>query len=172
MLNFASGEGKKVEVTTMNDAEPRFIDVGKERIERIDGPLLIQLPDWVRTGDGNQYNLIWGRASVMKAEEVLGVKPHNSANWFLCVGSGEKRMLIAGCRIHYVLICPVCPEGGNVYNAEDRAKTHRWLVSYRTANSSGTLVLTVERDADLRAVVAARLQVEPSAVEIVETERV
>lgn len=157
----------------MGEAEPKYIEAGRGRVEQIEGPLLIQLPDWIRGADGNQYNVVWGRAAVLKAEEVLGVKPHNSANWFLSVGSGERRILIAGCRVHYVSICPVCPEGGNVYNAEDMAKTHRWAVTYKLSpEKSGVMLLTVARTASVKETLAARLGVGMDVIEIVEAERI
>ena len=76
--------------------------------------LLITTDDWFFSKDGNQYKAIWGKCFIKKADEVLGFKPSQSANWYLQVGNDENAVIIAGCRIHYTQICLEKPSGNNV----------------------------------------------------------
>ncbi len=71
-----------------------------------DGPVLVTCDDWLRAKDGRQYRAVWGAARLVKAEELLGFKPTNSANWGLIIGEGSPdAIFIAGCRIHYIQRC-------------------------------------------------------------------
>lgn len=70
------------------------------------GNTLIQADDWFFGPDGEQYRAVYGTVSIVKAEDLLGLKPHNSANWFAIVGPPGKQIIIAGCRIHYACHAP------------------------------------------------------------------
>jgi hypothetical protein len=80
---------------------------------------LIRTDEWFYGADGRTYTAAYGPVFVIKAEDALGFKPKNSADWFLQVGDAEsgEAVLIAGCRIHYVGLFPVCPNGADIYDA-------------------------------------------------------
>ena len=83
-----------------------------------DGQLMaVQVDDWVMAPDGQQYRVLFGRVRVIRAKDLLGLEPRNSANWFLRVGEGEGAVLVAGCRIHYAFCVTKKPQGTHVYDA-------------------------------------------------------
>ena len=73
---------------------------------------LITTDDWFYAPDGQTYKAAWGRVEICKSEDLLGVKPHNYANWFAVV---DDILLIAGCQIHYAVGCENRPAGTAVY---------------------------------------------------------
>jgi hypothetical protein len=75
--------------------------------------MLINTDDYFVAKDGQSYRAVWGLAKVIEAKEVLGLKPTNSANWYLQVGTDENCMFIAGCKIHYAQLCLNKPIGAN-----------------------------------------------------------
>lgn len=77
--------------------------------------LLIQTDDWWAAPDGQKYNAVWGLCRIIEAKELLGLKPSQSANWYLQVGENENAMFIAGCRIHYAHVCLKEPKGNDTY---------------------------------------------------------
>jgi len=74
--------------------------------------VLITTNDWFYAPNGQQYKAVWGKVKICKSENLLGVKPHNYANWFVIV---DDVVLIAGCQIHYVLLCDQKPIGNSVF---------------------------------------------------------
>jgi hypothetical protein len=73
---------------------------------------------WFFGKDGQQYKSVWGKSKVLEAKDILGLKPSNSANWYLQVGDNENAVFVAGCRIHYAMICLNKPLGKEVYCVE------------------------------------------------------
>ncbi|MFW5830785.1 MAG: hypothetical protein ACOCVA_00950 [Prolixibacteraceae bacterium] len=68
---------------------------------------LVTTDGWWFAPDGMQYKSVWGKASIMKTEDVLGFTPlRPSTNWFICIGD----VVIAGCQIHYLIRCPKKPD--------------------------------------------------------------
>lgn len=65
---------------------------------------LVTTDSWFVAPDGEQYRAAWGRAEIIKIEDVFGFTPlRPSTNWFLRVGKGNLSVLIAGCQIYYVV---------------------------------------------------------------------
>jgi len=62
---------------------------------------LITAEDWFFAPDGENYRAVFGTVhGVIDAAEALGVKANaRSTNWYVLIGD----MLLAGCRVHYVL---------------------------------------------------------------------
>jgi hypothetical protein len=56
--------------------------------------------------DGHWYRSAIGPVTMIRAKDVLGFEPRNSANWFAQIGINEKAVVIAGCRIHYAIPFP------------------------------------------------------------------
>lgn len=77
--------------------------------------LLIETDDWFTAPNGQKYKSVWGKCKVLDAKEILGFKPSQSTNWYLQVGSDEKAMFVAGCRIHYAHVCLEQPKGNDTY---------------------------------------------------------
>lgn len=77
----------------------------------------VQSDDWMFGPDGQQYRVAFGPVSVIRAKDILGFEPKNSANWFVQVGYGDKAVLIAGCRVHYAMLTQTKPVGTHVYDA-------------------------------------------------------
>ena len=65
---------------------------------------LVSVDDWFTAPDGNSYKSVWGNVKVINAEAMFGVIPVNCTNIFLQVGEGDKSMLIAGTRVHYMVL--------------------------------------------------------------------
>lgn len=81
--------------------------------------VLITTNEWFFAPDGQSYKAVWGKAEIFKSEDLLGVKPHNYANWFARV---DGVFLIAGCQIHYVMLCEERPVGTHVFVPADGKK--------------------------------------------------
>lgn len=78
---------------------------------------LVKPDDWFYGADGRSYAAAYGPIFALKAEDVLGFKPKNSADWFLQVGEGARAVLIAGCKIHYAGLFDSCPASAEIYDA-------------------------------------------------------
>ena len=83
--------------------------------------VLISTDGWFYAQDGQQYKAVWGKAKVHKAEEILGFNPKRSENWFVVVGEGYDALLIGGCQISYVQICPSPPRCPNILVVDGEA---------------------------------------------------
>lgn len=91
--------------------------------EGFDGAnVLITTNEWFFAPDGQSYKAAWGKAEIFKSEDLLGVKPHNYANWFALV---DGVFLIAGCQIHYVVRCEERPVGTHVFVPADTKKEEK-----------------------------------------------
>lgn len=67
--------------------------------------------------DGRDYRGAFGPIVVVKAEQVLGFKPKNSADWFVQIGDNlETAVFIAGCRIHYFNLSPKKPPNSVIFD--------------------------------------------------------
>lgn len=71
--------------------------------------LLITTDDWFTGPDGIDYKRVFGPVDVITAKALLGFEPKSSTNWFAAVGPPGRQVLIFGCRIHYVVMCPERP---------------------------------------------------------------
>jgi hypothetical protein len=78
---------------------------------------LVKPDEWFYGPDGRAYTAAYGPITAIKAEQVLGFKPKNSADWFLQVGYEDKAVLLAGCRVHYAGLFAKCPPSSEIYDA-------------------------------------------------------
>lgn len=86
--------------------------------------VLVTTSNWFFAPDGRQYKQAWGTVKICKFEDLLGVKPYNYANWFLVFND---ILLIAGCQIHYAIVCDDRPASEEVFNAENYRHDKRWI---------------------------------------------
>lgn len=65
--------------------------------------ILVTTNAWFIAPNGQQYRAVFGTVKgIFNDEEVLGVKTNDrSTNWYLEIGD----MVIAGCQIHYAVVC-------------------------------------------------------------------
>ena len=77
------------------------------------GNYLITTDNWFYAPDGIQYNAVWGNVQIL-SDDILGIKTNvRSSNWFAKVGTNESHIVIAGCQIHYAVLCEK-PHTGSV----------------------------------------------------------
>lgn len=81
--------------------------------------VLITTNDWFFAPNGQSYKAVWGTVKICESKDVLGVKPHNYANWFAIV---DNVIFIAGCQIHYAVLCENRPIGTSVFCTENFKK--------------------------------------------------
>jgi len=73
------------------------------------GKYLINTDNWFVAPDGKQYKAVWGQVQIVN-DSILGITTNrNSTNWFAMVGEGKKHVIIAGCQIHYAVMCEEKP---------------------------------------------------------------
>jgi len=77
-------------------------------------PILVTTSNWFRAKDGFQYLAAWGHARLISASALLGFEPTNSANWLLVFDGGEDTLIIGGCQVNYIQICPRPPVGKDI----------------------------------------------------------
>jgi len=78
------------------------------------GNYLISTDDWFFAPDGQQYKAVWGKAQVLSDEDGLGIKTNErSTNWYVFVGDDEKGMIVAGCQVHYAVLCKNRPSNAD-----------------------------------------------------------
>lgn len=85
------------------------------------GKYLITTDSWFIAPDGKQYRAVWGDVRILE-DAFLGLKTNrNSSNWFAMVGTESNHVIIAGCQIHYAVMCETKPEDGLVkdYSIKD-----------------------------------------------------
>lgn len=79
---------------------------------------LITCSNWFVAPDGKQYRSVWGKVEVYSDKETLGIQTNDrSSNWYAIVGeagNNGKRMIVAGCQIHYACVCIEKPFTGEV----------------------------------------------------------
>ena len=81
----------------------------KIKYKQMKGTYLITTDNWFFAPDGKQYRSAWGKVEVL-GDSMLGIKTNaRSANWFIQVGSTDKGVIIAGCQVHYAVICEEKP---------------------------------------------------------------
>jgi hypothetical protein len=89
-----------------------FIDYLK--MKKMKGKYLVTTDNWFYAPDGKKYKAAWGEVNVAE-DSILGVKTNrNSSNWFLCVGGGDREIIIAGCQVHYAIKCINTPSINSV----------------------------------------------------------
>lgn len=68
------------------------------------GKYLITTDSWFYAPDGNTYQAVWGEVTILKDDQILGIKTNrNSSDWYVQVGFGEKHTIVAGCQMHYAV---------------------------------------------------------------------
>lgn len=78
----------------------------------------IHCDDWFTAPDGSRRCGAYGPATILRAQDLLGFRPRNSADWFVQIGFGARAVLIAGCRIHYAIPFPSgCPRNPDIWDA-------------------------------------------------------
>lgn len=91
---------------------------------------LLTCDNWFVAPDGRQYRSVWGRIEIYDSEKTLGVKTNvKSTNWYVIVGEQGKRVIIAGCQVHYACVCMDKPNTGRVQD-EKFVETAKENVSY------------------------------------------
>lgn len=86
--------------------------------EIVPGTVALIKPDsWFYGPDGKIYEAVYGPCYVIEAKDLLGLKPSQSANWYLQVGDGDNKFIFAGCQVHYAAIFPACPRTATVIDA-------------------------------------------------------
>lgn len=95
--------------------------MNKSLMEQNEGnSFLITTDNWFFAPDGSCYRAVWGKVQIFNSEETLGVKTNvRSTNWYAIVGEGDKQVIVAGCQIHYAVMC------NNKPNTPDRVKEVR-----------------------------------------------
>jgi hypothetical protein len=69
------------------------------------GHYLVTCDNWFYAPDGKLYRSVWGHVEVIQ-DSFLGVKTNShSSNWFLKVGTNQNHVIIAGCQVHYAVLC-------------------------------------------------------------------
>lgn len=83
--------------------------------------VLITVDNWFAGPDGNQYKYVYGKMDILTAKALLGFDPKQSTNWFVAVGPPGEQMIIMGCQIHYVAMCPTRPKnlGTNILDMSE-----------------------------------------------------
>lgn len=103
-----------------------------------DNNFLITTDNWFVAPDGKQYRAAWGKVEVYSSEETLGVKTNvKSTNWYVIVGepgNNGKRVVIAGCQIHYACICMSKPNVGKVSEDKWDEKNGKYIQPVRETN--------------------------------------
>lgn len=87
---------------------------------------LITTDKWFFAPDGYSYRAVWGKVTIHSDEETLGIKTNDkSSNWYILVGDEKKRVVVAGCQIHYACTCEEPPFTGvleDTYISAEMAK--------------------------------------------------
>jgi|GEM_PF-2873343 len=73
-------------------------------------PVLVTTNNWFRASDGKQYTCVWGHASIISATALLGFEPAQSTNWLMVFDGGKHTLVVGGCQINYIQICPDAPD--------------------------------------------------------------
>jgi hypothetical protein len=69
------------------------------------GKYLITTDEWFIAPNGKQYKSAWGEVEIV-SDAILGIKTNvRSSNWFAKLGSEKNHIIIAGCQIHYAVLC-------------------------------------------------------------------
>ena len=70
---------------------------------------IITTDEWFYAPCGGQYRAVFGTVhAIESSEETLGIKTNaRSTNWYVRIG----RMIVAGCRVHYIVATDECPPG-------------------------------------------------------------
>lgn len=71
----------------------------------MNGKFLITTDNWFIGPDGKSYKAAWGEVEVLQ-DSFLGIKTNSrSANWYMSIGEKDKRIIVAGCQVHYAVKC-------------------------------------------------------------------
>ncbi len=70
-----------------------------------DNNFLITTDAWFVAPDGKMYRAVWGKVEVHTDSDTLGIKTNvRSSNWYAVIGKDKKRVIVAGCQIHYACV--------------------------------------------------------------------
>lgn len=88
----------------------------KSLIEQFaDNNFLVTTDEWFTAPDGKMYRTVWGKIEIHSSEQTLGIKTNiRSTNWYAIIGVGGKRVIVAGCKIHFACVCMNKPFTGNI----------------------------------------------------------
>lgn len=79
-----------------------------------DWPLmLVTCDDWFTGPDGNSYKTVYGPVDVAESKVLLGFEAKGNANYVVCVGPPGAQVVLMGCRVHYLAMCPKRPHNMN-----------------------------------------------------------
>lgn len=77
--------------------------------------ILVTTDNWFYAPDGRKYRAAGGKMKVHEDSDILGVKTNrNSTDWYLTLGEGGGAILVAGCQVHYAVVCPDQPSTEDV----------------------------------------------------------
>ncbi len=71
---------------------------------------IISLDDWIYDKRGNQYKAVFGKCTVVKAEDVMGCKTGSGQADFVIIVGQKEPMIIAGCQMHTFQECQELPQ--------------------------------------------------------------
>ncbi len=84
--------------------------------EWIGKDVLFTCDKWFYAPDGKTYNAVWGTLKgIHKIDDLFGFSARvtsNMANYVFEVGN----IAIAGCQVHYAVLCPESPPQGDIKN--------------------------------------------------------
>ncbi len=78
---------------------------------------IVTADDWFYGPDGNTYKAVYGQVYVIETNKLIGFKPEGGsgvANYVFAVGKPGKQIILAGCRVHYVTMCPSRPNSTSI----------------------------------------------------------
>lgn len=97
-----------------------------------DNKFLITLDKWFVAPDGKSYKAVWGRVEIYSDKETLGIVTNDkSTNWYVVIGEQGRRVIIAGCQIHFACVSMQRP------NTDKR--TERWASEHLAKTYDGEL---------------------------------
>ena len=76
------------------------------------GKYLVTTDSYFIAPNGSQYRAVWGEVEILP-DSFLGVQTNrNATNWYAKIGSEKDHVIVAGCQIHYSVLCPNRPNDG------------------------------------------------------------
>lgn len=73
-------------------------------------PLMVVTTDeWFTGPDGNNYKNVYGPVDVAESKVLLGFEAKGTSNYVVLVGAPGQQVVLMGCRVHYMAMCPKRP---------------------------------------------------------------
>jgi hypothetical protein len=86
----------------------------KNAMKPADWPLmLVTADDWFTGPDGNSYKTVYGPVDIATSTVLLGFEAKGNANYVVLVGHPGRQVVLMGCRVHYLAMCPTRPHNMN-----------------------------------------------------------